>query len=340
MLRGKRDSIVTRMRSPTASVAAVLLVSGVAILVGCGQVAPEPATTTPTAMEATASASPAPAAADPAPASTGTRTPAPAPIPTHPSDTSRGSHLAAPAAPTGTPTPTLAAPTGTPTPTLAAPTATVAPRTSKPPASPAPARPSGNSAASTRGPESTSNAIPLPAKPTPTAEPNDTAAGTQSFSKPPLSASSDQSVPYTWQDGARTGRAFLQPNLVVQQSADNSAEDVIVRAGAADSIVERTARHDGKDTLPVFHDESGSLMTLPGGVLLVLDEQWGMGQVNAFFASNGIAKSSVEAMSIAPNAFFIETAPGLPSLNLANALAAEDGVQISSPNWRREVVPR
>ena len=329
MLRGERDSIVTRMRSPTASVAAVLLVSGVAILAGCGQVAPEPATTTPTAMEATASASPAPAAADPAPASTGTRTPAPAPIPTHPSDTSRGSHLATPAAPTGTPTPTLAAPT-----------ATVAPRTSKPPASPAPARPSGNSAAFTRGPESTSNAIPLPAKPTPTAEPNDTGAGTQSFSKPPLSASSDQSVPYTWQDGARTRRAFLQANLVVQPSADNSPEDMIVRAGAADSIVERTARHDGTDTLPVFRDESASLMTLPGGVLLVLDEQWDQGQVNAFFASNGISKSSAEAMSIAPNAFFIETAPGLPSLNLANALAAEDGVQISSPNWRREVVPR
>ena len=329
MLRGERDSIVTRMRSPTASVAAVLLVSGVAILAGCGQVAPEPATTTPTAMEATASASPAPAAADPAPASTGTRTPAPAPIPTHPSDTSRGSHLATPAAPTGTPTPTLAAPT-----------ATVAPRTSKPPASPAPARPSGNSAASTRGPESTSNAIPLPAKPTPTAEPNDTGVGTQSFSKPPLSASSDQSVLYIWQDGARTRRAFLQANLFVQPSADNSPEDVIVRAGAADSIVERTARHDGTDTLPVFRDESASLMTLPGGVLLVLDEQWDQGQVNAFFASNGISKSSAEAMSIAPNAFFIETAPGLPSLNLANALAAEDGVQISSPNWRREVVPR
>ena len=340
MLRGERDSIVTRMRSPTASVAAVLLVSGVAILAGCGQVAPEPATTTPTAMEATASASPAPVAADPAPASTGTRTPAPAPIPTHPSDTSRGSHLATPAAPTGTPTPTPAAPTGTPTPTLAAPTATVAPRTSKPPASPAPARPSGNSAASTRGPESTSNAIPLPAKPTPTAEPNDTGVGTQSFSKPPLSASSDQSVLYIWQDGARTRRAFLQANLFVQPSADNSPEDVIVRAGAADSIVERTARHDGTDTLPVFRDESASLMTLPGGVLLVLDEQWDQGQVNAFFASNGISKSSAEAMSIAPNAFFIETAPGLPSLNLANALAAEDGVQISSPNWRREVVPR
>ena len=319
----------SRIHSAAASVAAVLLASAVGILVGCGQGTPEPAATTPTAMEATASASPAPPAADPAPASAGTHTPAPTPTPTHPSDTSRGSPPATPAAPTGTPTPTLAAPT-----------ATVAPGTSKPPASPAPTSPSVHSAASTRGPESTNNAIPLGAKPTPTPEPNDTGAGTQRFSKPPLSASSDQSVLYTWQDGARTRHAFLQTNLVVQQSADNSPEDVVVRAGAADSIVERTARHDGKDTLPVFRDESASLMTLPGGVLLVLDEQWGLGQVNAFFASNGIARSSVEEMSIAPNAFFIEAAPGLPSLNLANTLAAEDGVQISSPNWRREVVPR
>ena len=39
----------------------------------------------------------------------------------------------------------------------------------------------------------------------------------------------------------------------------------------------------------------------------------------------------------ASNAFFVETAPGLPSLFLANALAVQDGVQLSSPNWLMEV---
>ena len=327
MLRGERDSIRTRMRSPTASVAAVLLASGVAILAGCGQVAPEPATTTPTAMEATASASPAPAAADPTPTTAAMRTPVPAPTPTHRSGTDRGSAAA-----------TAATPTGTTTPTLASPTATAAPITSKPLPTPPSTRRAANPAALTRGP-TTSEPVPFSGKSTPTPEPEGAGDDAQRFSKP-SPASSGQGVPYTWQDGEYTRRVYLQTNLVVQSTTDNTPEDVVVRAGRANSIVERTARHDDTETLPVFRTESGSLMTLPGGVLLVLDEQWDQRQVNAFFATNEIAKSSIETMDFAPNAFFIETAPGLPSLNLANALAAEDGVVISSPNWRRKVFLR
>ena len=50
-------------------------------------------------------------------------------------------------------------------------------------------------------------------------------------------------------------------------------------------------------------------MTLPGGVLLVLDEQWDQHRINTFFATSGIARGSVEAMDFAPNAFFIDTSP-------------------------------
>ena len=37
------------------------------------------------------------------------------------------------------------------------------------------------------------------------------------------------------------------------------------------------------------------------------------------------------------NAFFVETEPGFPSLDLANDLAEQDGVVISTPNWGMEV---
>ena len=37
------------------------------------------------------------------------------------------------------------------------------------------------------------------------------------------------------------------------------------------------------------------------------------------------------------NGFFVETEPGFPSLELANTLAGQDGVILSSPNWAREV---
>ena len=48
----------------------------------------------------------------------------------------------------------------------------------------------------------------------------------------------------------------------------------------------------------------------------------------------------VSELDYVANGFFVETEPGFPSLDLANALAAQDGVEISSPNWGREVTPK
>ena len=112
--------------------------------------------------------------------------------------------------------------------------------------------------------------------------------------------------PYTWYDGDRTRKVWLHS--------------------------------DGVE--PVFRTESGALMTLPGGVILVLDASWDGAAVSAFFAQHGIARSSVTEQSFGANAFLVDTEPGLPSLELANALAVQDGVRISSPNWRREVETR
>ena len=91
---------------------------------------------------------------------------------------------------------------------------------------------------------------------------------------------------------------------------------------------------------PVFRTESGALMTLPGGVVLVLDASWDEAAVSAFFAQHGIARSGVTEQSFGANAYLVDTEPGLPSLDLANTLAVQDGVRISSPNWRREVETR
>ncbi len=62
-------------------------------------------------------------------------------------------------------------------------------------------------------------------------------------------------------------------------------------------------------------------------------------QVAEFLVRNKIAQSRVSALGLAPNAFLVATDPGFPSLDLANALAGQDGMLISSSNWRREVVP-
>ena len=78
-------------------------------------------------------------------------------------------------------------------------------------------------------------------------------------------------------------------------------------------------------------------MTLPGGVLLALDPLWSASAVDQFFSQNSIKRNRVSPLGFLENAFFVETEPGFPSLDLANDLAEQDGVVISMPNWGMEV---
>lgn len=97
----------------------------------------------------------------------------------------------------------------------------------------------------------------------------------------------------------------------------------------------------GKGTsggMPVFRSQSGALMTLPGGILLALDKTWSNAETDAFFERNGIKPARVSGLGYVANGFFVETEPGFPSLDLANSLAAQDGVRIATPNWQRELV--
>ena len=160
-------------------------------------------------------------------------------------------------------------------------------------------------------------------------------------SKDEARAGATRGPAYTWQDGDRTARVFLATDLVVQDNDDTRAADEIVARGHSESIVRREPRHEGATAIdPVFRSQAGDLMTLPGGAILVFDEDWDRARVNQFFADHDIALSRVEARDYLPNAFFVTTEPGFPSLTLANALAGEDGVIISSPNWRTEVTTR
>ena len=132
---------------------------------------------------------------------------------------------------------------------------------------------------------------------------------------------------YTWRDGDRIMTVRLEPG----ESAEKSAP-----VGGGKGV--RTVDRSDPDTGPVFRSESGGgSMTLPGGVLLVLDPSWTGSDADAFFSRNGIKRSRVTELTFTKNAYFVETAPGFPSLHLANLLAEQEGVEISSPNWMSEV---
>ena len=142
---------------------------------------------------------------------------------------------------------------------------------------------------------------------------------------------------YTWQDGDRTLRVVLEPRQAIHESVADTTEDGVAKKGASDSIVRERSR-PGSDGQPVFRSESGGeLMTLPGGIILALDPEWDQHTVEKFFSQNGIALERTSELDFLDNGFFVETEPGFPSLELANALAGQDGVILSSPNWAREV---
>ena len=145
---------------------------------------------------------------------------------------------------------------------------------------------------------------------------------------------------YAWQDGDRTMTVKLQTDLVVEKESGGLPRDAVSANEGGTNVVRSADGQSKSDTLPVFRSESGALMTLPGGVLLVLSPEWSQAETNAFFANNGIKLDRVSELDYAANGFFVETEPGFPSLDLANSLAVQDGVEISSPNWGREAVPK
>ena len=151
-----------------------------------------------------------------------------------------------------------------------------------------------------------------------------------------VGAPAEQGAVYTWEDGDATQRVVLQDGLVLQDNVAVTSEDEVLVRGVSNSIVQR-GTDEVVDSGPVFRSESGGeLMTLPGGVLVALDPGWTEQQVLEFFAQNGISPESTSELGFIENGFLIETEPGFPSLELANELAAHDGVEISSPNWWRE----
>lgn len=128
---------------------------------------------------------------------------------------------------------------------------------------------------------------------------------------------------YTYYDGDAERTVWLKP-----QTPDPVGDD------PGDPL----DANDGSDAGGlVFVNESGAEMTLPGGVLLGLDAAWSTDEVWDFFADNGISSSDVTEFDWLDNGFFIDTEPGLASLELANELAVQDGVDFASPNWATEI---
>lgn len=141
---------------------------------------------------------------------------------------------------------------------------------------------------------------------------------------------------FTWRDGDEVHKVYLveDTGTVIEEleeasrEARSSAERKHGRRWLAAVSAAQTAEE------PVFRSAGGSLMTLPGGVLVLLKE--GVPDGIAFLAANGVAPGRVEPVAGLDGIWFISTRPGFPSLELANRLAELEQVEVSIPNWLRE----
>ncbi len=149
-------------------------------------------------------------------------------------------------------------------------------------------------------------------------------------------------TPDYWQDGKR--RLRLIPVATLTPTATPDKIDTKSNARGARSSTEPPASsvppQNPADPTPQFQSDSGNAMSLPGGVLLVLDADWGKVEIDEFFAANEIKPSQVTEFELLPNTFLVETPPGLESLELANSLAGQAGVVAASPNWQREITTK
>ena len=149
---------------------------------------------------------------------------------------------------------------------------------------------------------------------------NPTPTPTKTPAPRPPQDSPDDGI-YTWSDGERTFRVQLVPSETPPDDKDPYAD---------------RSPDDSADV--TFRAVSGGAeMTLPGGVIVKLNPDWTRQKTDAFFKSNGIRPNEVRQLQLLDNTFFVETEPGLPSLQLANTLATQKGVVSSIPNWGSEV---
>jgi hypothetical protein len=181
--------------------------------------------------------------------------------------------------------------------------------------------------------------------------------------KPSEPAPSTLGQSYTWYDGAREQTVWLNPRLVAEFNAPAESTSAVrqarpgaqvvsrgrgttriwrVDSGAADTTLAAVrSAQSAASVSPVFHDsanEGGRLRALPGGVIVYLNPAWSETEVKQWAAGRGL--EIVRKLEIGANVYLIKTAPGLASLETANALHKSGEVVAAMPEWWQEATTR
>ncbi len=158
----------------------------------------------------------------------------------------------------------------------------------------------------------------------------------------PTPSPTPEPAPDYWQDGDRRMRLhpIATPTAAPADAKSKGETEVPLTRSADAPQAGSEPSQNPADPTPQFQSDSGNSLSLPGGVLIVLDADWGADEVGEFFAFNEIKLAQIAAMLPLPNTYLIATPPGLASLELANSLARQSGVIAASPNWQREITTK
>lgn len=169
---------------------------------------------------------------------------------------------------------------------------------------------------------------------------------------------------YTWYDGDREQRVWLNPDVVAEFNPDQKGESSVKSASSSarvlptrhkqsairlwqtdNSAVATTrslkASHPQGSYSPVLHDgpnSAGRMRALPGNIIVHLDPQWDEATIQTWLGSHQL--EVVKKLEIGPNIYLIKTGPGLDALDAANALYRSGEVKAAYPDWWQEVTTR
>lgn len=163
-------------------------------------------------------------------------------------------------------------------------------------------------------------------------------------------------VPYTWHDGEREHRVWMDPSLIAEVNPAASTGSTLAQAtvhadiktggqtvrywklgegASAESMLKQMAadRVPGNFS-PVWHDSpstEGPLRILPGNIVVILDPNWSQETVSQWVERRQLRILS--RLPFGPNMLLIQSDAGLPALELANNLYRSGEVKAAFPDW-------
>ncbi len=174
---------------------------------------------------------------------------------------------------------------------------------------------------------------------------------------------------YTWFDGERKHKVWLNPNEIAEFSNDERPQDLRVNrrsltremillkkqgnlriwqvqkkeSGVSSNAQLRAVQQQGSAThySPIFHATAAShsaRMALPGNIIIAFSENWNLQQADQWLEEKGleVLKPVIKGQGI----FLVKSETGLASLMLANELSKAHEVRYAMPDWWQETFKR